>query len=318
MTIIKIMETIIFCGTPEFAVPSLEILLKRTDLKVAAVVTQPDKFTGRHHTTKESCPVKKTAVTAGITVLQPEKFSDCAEELRAFTPALGIVVAYGQKIPAHMLSIPRYGWINIHASLLPKYRGASPIQSAILDGNAQTGVTLMQIEKGMDTGAIFAQQKIEITKDDTTETLSEKLAHAGAALLDEKIKKLITGKLPAVPQNQETATHCLKITKEAGALTFKDQTATELHNAIRALTPWPGCFTFWNGQRIKIHKASTENSVSSEEPGTVINQNNRIGIVCKKEILSPLIVQKEGKKAVTIEEFVRGNPDFIGAHLTAQ
>lgn len=311
------MDTIIFCGTPEFAVPPLEQLLKRTDIKVAAVITQPDKVSGRHHSTHTSPPVKKVAEKAGITVLQPIKLADCREKIKEMQPTIGIVVAYGQKIPETLLTIPRYGWINIHASLLPKYRGASPIQSALLHGDEKTGVSLMQIEKGMDTGAIFAQKEILITKEDTTETLHEKLAKCGATLLDEFLSKIITNRITPVVQNKKNATQCLKITKEGGLINFKTQAAEEISNKIRALTPWPGCYTFWDGKRIKIHKAEIQKGIQDGQPGTVIKNDKTIAIICKKDLLIPLVIQKEGKKAVLAEEFLRGNTNFNGAILTA-
>lgn len=309
------MHHIIFAGTPEFAIPVLDMLLKRKNIKVDAVITQPDQSIGRHHSKVTYSPIKKRALESGITVLQPVKMRDSINELKKIQPTIGIVVAYGQKIPNDILKLPKYGWINVHVSLLPKYRGASPIQSAILNGDPHTGASLMQVETGMDTGGIFAQTEISITEEDTTETLSKKVFGAGAALLDQYLDKLCIGVLTAKPQDENKATHCVKITKEAGLLNFAEKTAQELDRTIRALTPWPGCYTFWNGQRFKIQKASAEKSDHEGKPGTVVAHEKTAAIVCKKGLLIPLIVQKEGKKPVSTEEFLRGNQKFIGTLL---
>lgn len=312
------MNHIIFCGTPAFAVKPLEALLAMKELKVSAVVTQPDKKKGRHQSETMETPVKKSALAAGVTVLQPERFADCKKELEKLRPMIGVVVAYGQKIPESLLTLPTYGWVNIHASLLPKYRGASPIQSAILAGDQETGVSLMHIEKGMDTGAVYAQKKIPITGKDTTETVSEKLSAIGAELLKDNIVKISNGTLTPQPQDSKKATRCVKMTKEEGALDFRESTATELSQKIRALTPWPGCYTFWNGHRLKILAAKiAETETQKTNPGTAIPYQGTAAIVCKKGLLIPLTLQKEGKKAMQMEDFLRGNQNFIGAVLTA-
>lgn len=310
------MNHIIFCGTPEFAVKQLETLLAMKELKVSAVITQPDKKKGRHQSETISTPVKKSALAAGVLILQPEKFADCKKKLEKLRPMIGVVVAYGQKIPESLLTLPTYGWVNIHASLLPKYRGASPIQSAILAGDQETGVSLMRIEKGMDTGAVYAQKKIPITAEDTTETLSAKLSETGAQLLKDNIVKIINGTITPQLQDPKMATRCVKITKEEGTLDFASSTATELSHRIRALTPWPGCYTFWNGHRFKILAAKiAETETQKTNPGTMVAYNETVAIICKKGLLIPLILQKEGKKAMQMEDFLRGNQNFTGAVL---
>lgn len=314
-------------GTPDFSVPVLNSLIKGSN--VIAVVTQPDKRVGRKQEITQS-PVKKVALEHKIEVLQPEKIKGNAEfikRVKDLNPDLIVVVAYGFILPQEILDISKYGVINIHASLLPKYRGASPIQSAILNGDKETGVTIMLIDDKMDTGPLLAQRTITINNNDNFERLHDKLAQLGATLLLEALPKYISGEIKPVAQKDSEATYCKILTKEDGKIDWH-KSAEEIERQVRAFTPWPGAWTVWNNKSFKVIKAvvyaSTKPVLSEAEGlsmttgkvGEVFKINEGLSIACGKDALEILELQLEGKKPMSAKEFLNGYSGIIGAQLS--
>lgn len=304
-------------GTPEFAVPSLRALL-RSEHEVVAVITQPDRPKGRHLHLSPSL-VKELALENHLTLLQPptlndESFKRKIDELR---PDLVIVVAYGQIIPGWLLRLPRYGCVNVHASLLPRYRGAAPIQRVIMDGCEITGVTMMFMDEGLDTGDILLQSAIPIAPDDTAGDLSEKLSRLGAELLLTTIEGLSREAITPVVQDERLATHAPKVEKEEALIDWS-LSAESIRNLIRALNPQPGAYTFYRGKRLKIWEAlSGESSREDLKPGIVFDVDARKGFVvgCGQGELLVSRVQLEGKQAMTATEFCRGHEVKVGEKL---
>jgi methionyl-tRNA formyltransferase len=306
------MKRLVFMGTPEFAVPVLKALVGQ--YQVVAVVTQPDRVAGRGRRAK-SPPVKKTALAHDLPVLQPPSLrqSEAAAELRELVPDVIVVAAFGQILPPDVLAIPPYGCVNVHASLLPRYRGAAPIAAAILAGEEQTGVTLMLMDEGMDTGPILAQAECEIETHDTTGSLSVKLAHLGADLLLETLPRWLEGQIAAQPQDDGLATYCQTTTKKDGLLDWS-LPATDLWLRVRAYHPWPGTYTYWQGKLLKILRARPVTiDLSGEELGRVISLDDRVAVVTGTDALLLEEVQLAGKKAMAVQEFIRGQRDFIGS-----
>ena len=296
---------VIFMGTPDFAVPSLEALL--TKHEVVLVVTQPDKPKGRGKKMVPT-PVKACALEHGIPVLQPEKVKEpeFVEQLRSYEPDLIAVTAFGQILSEPILEMPKYGCINVHASLLPKYRGASPIQRVIIDGETETGVTIMQMNAGLDTGDMLYQKKIPITSEDTFETLHDKLMVLGGEAITEALPLLEAGKL--TPEKQDDAKTCYAalITKEMGRLDFT-KTAAELDRLIRGLTPWPSAYTFYRGKQLKIWKAIPMVMAHREAPGTILTVNkDSFEVAASEGGLKVMELQLEGKKRMTAHDFLLG------------
>lgn len=294
-------------GTPEFAIPSLRTLLTGED-RVVGVVTQPDQPAGRGMTL-HAPPVKELAVAYDVPVIQPAKLRDPAvlAQLQAWQPDLIIVAAYGKILPPALLTLPPYGCINVHASLLPKYRGAAPIQWAILNGETETGITIMQISERMDAGDILLQKALPIAGTDTGGTLHDRLAELGAEALREALTLLKHGRLVARPQNDAEATYAPRINKEDGRINWH-QDAVTLERRIRAFNPWPSAYTTLGGKLFKIFAARVEPSRSSPPPpGTVVEVTPVSLIVATgKDALSLREVQLEGKKRLPIEEFLKG------------
>src|SRR6266567_4408531 len=238
---------IVFCGTPQFAVPTLKHLLAQPDFEIAGVITQPDRPRGRGQEFSFS-PVKGVAKAAHLPVHQPEKIraQEAQELLKELSPDCVVIIAYGQIIPAGLLSIPKHGWINLHASLLPKYRGAAPINWAIVNGETRTGVTTMRIDAGMDTGGILLQKPINISPGDTTASLATRLAEAGAPLMAETLRGVGAGTISAKPQDHAQATSAPMLKKDDGKIDWA-RPGHEVYNRMRAFTPWPGAFTTFRG-----------------------------------------------------------------------
>ena len=302
-------------GTPDFSVPCLLSLIKNYNVK--AVVTQPDKKVGRQQELSQS-PIKKIALTHKIAVLQPDKVKGNAEfmeQIKSLQPDLIVVVAYGFILPQELLEIPKLGAINVHASLLPKYRGASPIQTAILNNEQETGVTIMLINEKMDEGDILAQVKIKIDTTETFTTLHDKFALLGANLLLEILPQYLGGQIKPQPQDDSQATYCQLITKEMGKINWR-KSAQEIDRQIRAFTPWPGAFTFWNGKQLKISAVMVSTVEPSAEIGKVFKFNDGIGIKCGKGVLEIIELQLESKKTMNFKEFLNGNPQIIGSLLS--
>jgi methionyl-tRNA formyltransferase len=310
---------IIFMGTPDFAVPSLRALYESgawQGWRVVGVVTQPDRPAGRGKKLLPG-PVKAYALTQEIPVFQPRRLRRQPEAiggLRQLAPDLIIVAAYGQILPAAVLEIPRYGCINVHASLLPAYRGASPISAAILDGLERTGVSIMLMDVGMDTGPVLAQAKQIIRKDDTTETLSNRLARQGAELLVEALPRWLAGHMAAVDQSELPGepSACTLVKKEDGAIDWSLPAAV-IERMIRAYTPWPSAFTQWQGQNFKIWRARV--APGSAELGVVVETAEGPAIGTGEDLLLLEAVQPAGKRTMEIRSFLNGAPDFVGSRL---
>lgn len=303
---------IVFMGTPEFAVPTLQALTERHT--VVGVVTQPDRPAGRGQRVVES-PVKQFAQQARLPVIQPQRLREpeAMAQLTAWAPEIIIVAAFGQILKPAVLDLPPHGCVNVHASLLPRQRGAAPIPAAILSGNEETGVTIMRMDVGLDTGPILAQRAEPIRPDDTSLTLSERLSHLGANLLLEVLPDYLAGTLPAQPQDETRATYAPQLKKEDGHLDFT-QPAADLERRVRAFTPWPSAFALWQNQPMKILRAATINSLNGE-PGDVIQTPQGPAVVCGSGGLLLLEVQPSGKKPMPAADFARGARQFMGARL---
>ncbi len=306
---------IVFMGTPDFAVNSLRALWESED-KIVAVVTQPDREKGRGRRTVPS-PIKVLAQERQIPVLQPEKISDphFFSRLKDYEPELIVVVAYGQILSKAILSLPRFGCINVHASLLPRYRGAAPIQWAIIIGEERTGVTIMQMDEGMDTGDILLQKEISIETEDSLETLSDRLSRLGADALLETLKLLKPGKLKAKAQNSSQASYAPRLSKEDGEIDW-GKGAGEINNLIRGMNPWPGAFTYLEGKTLKIFGAKVIEKKAGNRPG-VINGISPQGIEVATGDGSLLIaeVQLESKRRMAVADFLQGHRVEEGERL---
>ncbi len=306
---------IVFMGTPEFSVPILEALV-RGGHQVIAVVTQPDKPKGRGKAVQVT-PVKEKALKLGIPVYQPVKARDEAfiREMEELAPDVAVVVAFGQILPQRLLDIPRFGCINIHASLLPKYRGAAPIQWAVINGETETGITTMQMDAGVDTGDMLEQVRIPVAPDETGGSLHDKLSAEGGPLILSTLEKLEEGTLKAVPQPEEQATHVGMLKKSFGNIDWS-QDAARIERLVRGLNPWPSAYTALHGKTLKIWQAA----VLKDEPegafGQVIEaQGDRLLVKTGKGALQILSLQLEGKKRMDTEAFLRGNRIEAGTLL---
>ncbi len=309
---------VVFMGTPEFSVPALE-QLSRDEYEVVAVYTQPDKPEGRGRVLTPS-PVKKAALRQRLEVLQPVSLRDHAEaeRLAALRPDVVVVAAYGQILPQRILDIPAFGCLNIHPSLLPGYRGATPIPAAILAGDEDTGVTIMLMDAGMDTGPVISQFVVGIEPEDTTASLTVRLAQAGARLLEETLPLWLDRSLAPQPQDESKATYTTPVAKKDGAIDWR-LSASEIWRRVRAFNPWPGCYTLWQGKLLRIHEAVPLHKESDTVPGLVIALESgnppMVGVETGDGILGLLTVQLEGKRAIPALEFLRGQRDFEGAVL---
>ncbi len=307
---------IVFCGTPDFAVPALKRLIAEPDFSIEAVVTQPDRPRGRGQQVASSS-AKQVALEAGLYLYQPEKMkSESAYEFfKRVAPDAVVIIAYGQIIPARLIEIPRLGWINLHASLLPKYRGAAPINWAIINGERSTGVTTMLIDPGLDTGDILLQEALEIAADETAPELARRLAEAGAPLVVKTLQKLERGEITPVPQNDAEATMAPMLKKEDGRIDWT-LTAGQIYNRIRGLAPWPGAFTTFRGQLCHVwgrpgSPTQTSTDIAGAEelsrPGTVVRAGGDIFVACGQGTwLRVEAAQVEGRKRVTVREFANG------------
>jgi methionyl-tRNA formyltransferase len=311
---------IIFMGTPELAAASLTALLREPAFQILAAVTQPDRPKGRELKLQPS-PVKQLAGTAGLPVLQPEKAraENFVAELRCLAPDLIAVAAFGQILPQTILELPRFGCLNVHTSLLPKYRGAAPIQWAILNGEAETGVTIMKMDEGLDTGAILSQRTTPIRDADNAATLHDRLAELGAELLVQTIPDYVAGKILLQPQDTARATHVGKLKKEDGRIDWQ-QPARAIWNRIRAFTPWPGAFTLLPGQpQPQLLKIWSAEIVSMPgKPGEIL-QAEKTGIVigCGQDALRITVLQREGGRRMGAADFLTGHPLKSGQQFVA-
>jgi methionyl-tRNA formyltransferase len=307
---------IVFMGTAELSCASLEKLASDKRFSIPAVVTQPDKPKGRELKLAPS-PVKVLAGKLNLPVLQPAKARDekFVSALRELKPGLIVVVAYGQILPPAILDLPPHGCLNVHTSLLPKYRGAAPIQWAIANGDAETGVTIMKMDAGLDTGPVLSMRRTPIWPEDNSQILHDRLAQLGADLLVETIRDYASGKISPQPQPTEGSCYAAKIKKEDGQIDW-NFTSEKIWNRLRAFTPWPGAFTVFNGKLLKIWKA--EVFEKSGSAGAVLSAD-KTGIVvgCGKNALRILELQREGGKRLTAEQFLTGMPLKAGAKFMA-
>ncbi len=310
---------IVFMGTPEFAVPALRQLIL-DGYQVVAVYTQPDKPSGRGRQLAFS-PVKKAAQALGLTVVQPVslKKAEAVAELASFQPDIIVVAAFGQILPEAVLNIPKSGAINIHPSLLPRYRGASPVASAILAGDEFTGVSIMLMDKGLDTGPVLSRAQVPVSDRDNTGSLTLKLSLISAHLLQDVLSSWLRGKLTPQPQDEASATYSGIITKEAGEIDWR-LPAVDIWRQVRAFYPWPGGYTRWQGKMLRIIEAVPLPQVKVARAGQVvatygIGSEMGLGVSTGDGVLGVLQVQLEGKRAMSAAEFLRGQRQFIGAVL---
>jgi methionyl-tRNA formyltransferase len=307
---------IIFAGTPHFAASALAALLAN-DFEVVAVLTQPDRPAGRGMQLTPS-PVKQLALQHGIPVLQPASLKNLEgqQQLVAFHADVMVVAAYGLILPAAVLTMPRLGCLNIHASLLPRWRGAAPIQRAILAGDPETGITIMQMDEGLDTGGMILKTSCEISTQDTAQTLHDKLAQLGAVAIVEALKKIQQGGLSATVQDSALATYAGKITKSEAQIDWS-QSAVQLSRAIRAYNPVPGAYSLLNGTTIKCWKAS-EVEAGSGEPGTILAVNAQgIQVACGQGVLNLEVLQRPNSKALLASQFIQGFPVKAGDRFSS-
>jgi methionyl-tRNA formyltransferase len=305
---------IVFMGTPDFAVASLRALVDAGH-DLAAVVTRADKPAGRGQAVRASA-VKRFAVARDLPVEQPEKLRDPATlaRLAAFSPELIVVAAYGKILPRSVLDLPPRGAINVHASLLPKYRGAAPIQRCLLGGDPVTGVTIMQMNERMDAGDILLQRETKVADDDTTATLQARLAELGAEALVEALELLREERLHPTPQREEEATLAPMIRREEGAIDWR-RPAVEIERAVRAFDPWPGAYTGLRGKLLKIHRAAVDPRTATAAPGSVIEAADRIRVATGAGSLEILELQPEGRRRMTARELIAGRGIVAGDEL---
>ena len=307
----------VFMGTPDFAAITFRCLIAN-ECNIIAAYTQRDKAAGRGRTLLPS-PVKKAAQEANVAVVQPRNFrtEEAVTELAALKADVVLVAAYGQILPQSVLDIPRRGCLNVHPSLLPRFRGVSPVAAAILAGDEFTGVSVMLLDAGTDTGPILAQAQAPVAPEDTADTLSDKLARMGAQLVLDVLPSWLNGDLEARPQNPATATYCNKLSKADGEIDWT-LSASEIWRRVRAFNSWPGAFTTWQGKQLKILASRPLPSAAGVAPGRVIDLHDRtvgFGIGTGDGVLGVVTVQMEGKKAMPAGDFLRGQRGLVGAQL---
>ena len=302
-------------GTPEFAVPSLAVLVAQPEHQIVAVVTQPDAPAGRGNQLAQS-PVKQWALAHGLPVLQPPSLKppEVVEELRAYQPDVIVVAAFGQILRRAVLDMPPHGCVNVHGSLLPRWRGASPVSAAIAAGDTGTGITIMRMDVGLDSGPMLSKRAEAIRADDTTGSLMARLALVGADLLVETLPGYLQGSL--VPEAQDTTqvTLCKQIKKEEGRIDWQ-RSAIDIDRHVRAMSPWPSAFTLLNSKLLKIGRAEIRDRRISDVPGLIHVEKNTILVQCGEGVLQLLEVQPEGKKMMLAADFARGQANLNGAML---
>jgi methionyl-tRNA formyltransferase len=309
---------LVFCGTPQFAVPTLKHLLAQPDFEVLAVFTQPDRPSGRGQQVSFS-PVKETALAAGIPVHQPEKIRapESQELLQSLAPDCIVIIAYGQIIPARLLPIPKFGWINLHASLLPKYRGAAPINWAIANGETVTGVTSMRIDAGMDTGDMLLKSEISIGAAETAPELTARLSEAGVPVMMNTLRGLVDGTVHPEPQDHTQATAAPLLKKEDGRIPW-NRSAQEIYNRMRAFDPWPGAYTTFHGQTCQLWGQPVSNQQGNQKPGEIFLDKNNLLVACGQgTAIQILNVKQGGRKRVSAAEFINGAHLKTGEHFGA-
>lgn len=307
----------VFIGTDRIGSPLLRTLSARGSFQVELVITQPDRPAGRKMMLQPS-PIKETALDLGLQILQPENINE-ADEVKAHLNKAGadlfIVVAYGQMLKQAILSLPKLNCMNVHASLLPKHRGASPIQNAILSGEDKTGYSLMKMTEKMDAGPVYYKHELDIEPADDRHSLMEKMSHTIAKHVPRDLIHIIQNHRIPVPQDDSEATYCMKITKAEGLIDWKED-AEIIHRKIRAFADWPTAYTFFKSKRLVIHKADVSPmNESLVQPGQVFAKEDRVLIQTGQGCLEPIILQPEGKKPQVLRDFMNGHPDFINTVL---
>jgi methionyl-tRNA formyltransferase len=308
------MARIVFMGTPDFAVPALQALIDHHT--VVGVITQPDRPAGRGRQMQQP-PVRVVAEASGIPVYQPTSLrsEEAAAPLQAWRPELIVVAAFGQILRPHVLDLPPKGCLNVHASLLPRWRGAAPIQHAILAGDQQTGISLMRMDVGLDTGPVYVQESLTITDDETAATLHDRLARLGGQMLARYLEPILAGQIAAAAQDERQSTYAPMIKKEMGLIDWQ-QPVRQIDRLIRAMTPWPGAYTFWQGNQLKILSATPVDSARlSGPPGLVTADGDQLMVLAGQGGLRLRQLQLAGKRPLAAEAFVRGRPDLIGSRL---
>jgi len=297
---------VIFMGTPEFATPSLSALIKNTDLEIVGIFTQTDKSAGRGKL-MTAPPIKQLAIRNNLPVFQPLKIKTETDNIRNLKPDLIVVVAYGKIIPQEILDIPTYGCLNVHASLLPKYRGAACLNAPILYGDAETGITIMQMEAGLDTGPILHQEKISLNGQESLQYIHDKLSNLGASLLPTVIIDWAQGKIIPTKQHESQASYVGMLKKEDGHINW-NQSAQEIERMIRAYSPWPGTFSFNNQELVKIIGVDKiPLKINNYKIGEMFINGGQLAVQCGQDSLVILKLQTAGKKIMTSEEFLRGH-----------
>jgi methionyl-tRNA formyltransferase len=308
---------VVFFGTPEFAVPTLDALIK-SPCDLVGVVTQPDRPRGRGHRTTSS-PVKTAALAAGKRVLQPGSVKDAAflSELSGLAPDLGVVAAYGQILTEKALTIPRLGMINVHASILPRYRGAAPVHRAVIEGETGTGVTIMRVVKALDAGPMLATARRPITADETSDEVERDLAEIGAQLLVAAIPGLSEGRIQEIPQDDAAATYAPRLTKDDGRIDWS-WPAERIHNLIRGLHPWPHAATFLGSRRYILHRSRPVRDAVRAVPGTILEAlGDRLMVAAGTGSVEIVEIQPEGKRPMSVREFLAGHPLTAGSIFRA-
>lgn len=298
---------ILFFGTPEFAAETLEVLAQTPNIEILAVVTQPDKEVGRKKTLTAP-PVKIAAKKYNLQVIQPHNKKELKDLLSKFKADFFLVIAFGMILPEEILKLPKYGAINVHASLLPKYRGASPIQEALLHGDKETGISIIKMDNKLDHGPVYLLKKIPIEENENLESLTKKLAMASREITPLALQDIQEGILRPIEQNHQKATCCQKIKKEDGKIDWK-KSAPEIKNLIQAYTPWPSAYTFVGGKKLKILSAETD--LQNSKPGKFEIENNELKIGTGKGRLIPKKVQIEGKNEMDIKSFLNGYKNLL-------
>ena len=305
------MAKIVFMGTPDFAIPSLLALIEEHE--VAAVVTQPDRRAGRRRALRKS-PVKRLACAAGIPALQPQNLRDPAaiDELKSVDADVFAVAAFGQILPQAVLDLPRSGVVNVHASLLPRWRGAAPIQAAIKAGDSESGVTIMKLDAGLDTGPLLSKRAVDLAADETGQSLHDRLAALGAELLRETLPPYLGGQIQPRAQDESLATYAPQIKKEDGLIDWSCSAAS-IERLVRAFTPWPGTFTNWRSGQLKIVAGFAGRGDAGA--GQVVECGGQIAIGTGDGLYFPTELQLAGKRKLTVSAFVNGYGDFVGSNL---
>lgn len=304
-------KKVVFMGTPKFSLNVLESLIENCN--VIAVVTQPDKEVGRKHEISFS-PIKKVAIKNNIKVLQPVKIKEEYEDVTSLNPDIIITCAYGQIVPLAILNCPKYGCINVHASLLPKLRGGAPIHKAIINGYDKTGITIMYMDKGMDTGDMIAKEEVKIEDNDTAESLHDKLSAISVPLLMKTLPSIINGTNKREKQNDADATYAYNVSREEEHVSF-DKSSKDVYNQIRGLNSWPGAYAVLDDKNIKLWSSSITNNKYDKTPGTIINlDKNGLCVATKDGSVLIKELQIPGKKKMNIKDFINGNKkeDYVG------